>query len=70
MDTGVLTLRSRQGSKTQEHVLGLVNLIASLYSDHKKNLVLPGQSRLLEGFFLLLGSGFTVEASWVGGCFV
>lgn len=54
--------------KTQEHVLGLVNLIATLSSDHKKNL--PGQSRLLEGVFLPLGRGFTVEASWVGGCFV
>lgn len=49
----------------------LVNLIATPSSNHKKNLVFPGQSRLLmEGFFLPLCSGFTVEVSCVGGCFV
>lgn len=49
----------------------LVNLIATPSSNHKKNLVLPGQSRLLmEGFFLPLCSGFTEEVSCVGGCFV
>lgn len=49
----------------------LVKLIATPSPNHKKNLVLLGQSRLsMEGFFLPLCSGFTVEVSCVGGCFV